>query len=217
MRHIILLGLLITGSAFATGVQPLQSRDIDGNGSIDAYYDPNLNVTWLKNVHLEKTETFGVPLPSLQLTNTGHPNMSYYDAEAWIAGMNSHNGAGYFGYNDWRLPTGEPGANCQLTSTDPDDLCYLGEMGYFGRAYNDALPLFDGMVSGQYWTTTNLTNPDYTYSVNASRGYLGYAPKYANLFTVVVKNGDVVPVPAAIWLLGSALAGLGFLRKRSTV
>jgi hypothetical protein len=30
-------------------------------------------------------------------------------------------------------------------------------------------------------------------------------------------NADVVPIPAAVWLFGSALAGLGWMKRKQTV
>ncbi len=52
-------------------------------------------------------------------------------------------------------------------------------------------------------------------------GYACYAP-YERIATIGSSPGtwvksSVVPIPAAVWLFGSALAGLGWLRRKQTV
>src|SRR3990167_5180125 len=64
----------------------LQARDLDGDTWTDAFYDPKLNVTWLRN--------------------SGTSHMDWAEAVAWAANFS-------FGiYDDWRLQTmvdtGEP-------------------------------------------------------------------------------------------------------------
>ncbi len=64
-----------------------------GNGLI---YDSELNITWLQNANLSRTNTFGVAgisAPSGQ--------MGWETAMQWIATMNAAN---YLGYSNWRLP-----------------------------------------------------------------------------------------------------------------
>jgi hypothetical protein len=34
---------------------------------------------------------------------------------------------------------------------------------------------------------------------------------------IALVSGSVVPLPAAVWLFGSALAGLGWIRRKQTV
>jgi hypothetical protein len=40
---------------------------------------------------------------------------------------------------------------------------------------------------------------------------------YAFTYDDLVMNANVVPIPAAVWLFGSALAGLGWIRRKQTV
>ena len=70
----------------------LLPRDWDGNGvGVDAYYDPFLDITWLKDAELAQT--------------SGHDadgRMTFSSANAWAAGLT------LFGGNEWRLPTLTP-------------------------------------------------------------------------------------------------------------
>ena len=68
----------------------LQPRDLDKNGQIDAFYDTDLDITWLRNANVNGQMTWGA-------------------ANAWAANLVI--GA----YSDWRLPTmvdtGAPGCD----------------------------------------------------------------------------------------------------------
>lgn len=58
----------------------LQPRDLAGDGKTDAYYDTELDITWLR-----ETNANGM--------------MSWQNANAWTAGLDVH------GVRGWRLPT----------------------------------------------------------------------------------------------------------------
>jgi hypothetical protein len=68
----------------------LQARDLDGDGTTVAFYDTELNVTWLRDVN----------------NNT---NMNFSQAKTWASNLVVG------GYSGWRLPfivdTGTPGCN----------------------------------------------------------------------------------------------------------
>lgn len=70
----------------------LQARDLDGDTWTDAFYDPKLNVTWLRH--------------------SGPGQLRWAEAVAWAANFS----IGI--YDDWRLPTmvdiGEPGCNMDV-------------------------------------------------------------------------------------------------------
>jgi hypothetical protein len=107
LNKVLVLAIALLG---VTGVanSALQSR-LSGQ----AYYDTDLNITWLTNANLAATNTFGVP--------GINPNgvMDWNTAKAWIAAMNS---ADYLGVSNWRLPavtdTGPPGCDFAYTGTD---------------------------------------------------------------------------------------------------
>jgi hypothetical protein len=70
----------------------LQARDLDGDTWTDAFYDPALNITWLRH--------------------SGTRKLGWAEAVAWAANFS----IGI--YDDWRLPTmvdiGEPGCNMDV-------------------------------------------------------------------------------------------------------
>lgn len=87
----------VVGNAHAIGVPgqgtwetTLQDRDLNGDGSADAFFDTTLNITWLRDA--------------------GHPLGNWYSAVAWAADLDvrgrSAAGPGvWLGPGGWRLPT----------------------------------------------------------------------------------------------------------------
>jgi len=69
----------------------LQGRDINGDSTIDAYYDTVLNVTWLKDANFAKTTSF----PGADSLG----RMNWADANAWAAGLD------VYGVTGWQLPS----------------------------------------------------------------------------------------------------------------
>ena len=80
---------LISGTAHAV----LQGRDLNGSaGSFEAYYDTDLNITWLANANVNGTMTWAA-------------------ANTWAANLSFTNGINV--YDNWRLPTTlQPDASC---------------------------------------------------------------------------------------------------------
>ncbi len=78
---------------------------------------------------------------------------------------------------------------------------------------------FINLQSGEYWTNTDY-KPGFATSWVFDFGYgsQGYGSTDNFLFAVAVRSGDVasVPVPAAVWLLGSGLLGFfGVARRKA--
>jgi hypothetical protein len=70
---------------------------LTANGNeYQAYYDDVLNITWLADATVARTNQFG---PS-GIDSGGY--MTWAIAQNWIAAMNS---ASYLDVSDWRLPT----------------------------------------------------------------------------------------------------------------
>ncbi len=79
---------------------------------------------------------------------------------------------------------------------------------------------FTNLQSNPYWSGLESPNPAGAWSFGTDNGNQGADGKSGNFFALAVRPGDVaaVPVPAAVWLMGSALFGLaGFRRKRRVV
>lgn len=200
-----------------------------------AVYDTDLNITWIADARLSVSNTFG--------TIGVHPTtgaMDWNTANTWISNMNAAN---YLGFSDWRLPmTLVPDATCTgnaVGSTGPSGdstgyNCTGSEMGHLFYTELGAtagtnvtsgdpgeLAKFSNISHSLYWSGTVADSSsglvwafgfgDGRQIDNAYEGYGNYA--------LVVRSGDVggasaVPVPAAIWLAGSALIGLAGVAKR---
>jgi hypothetical protein len=74
------------------------------------------------------------------------------------------------------------------------------------------------VITGLELLTTNLINVTTAFDPNAI-GLLVNSPLASSTDTVVTYKilTSQVPIPAAVWLFGSALAGLGWMRRRKTV
>ncbi|WP_310387448.1 hypothetical protein [Roseateles sp.] len=70
--------MLVAGAVQAA----LQDRDLNGDAVVDAFYDTDLDITWLRNANVNGT-------------------MSWGTAVAWADGFS------FAGHDDWRLPTSD--------------------------------------------------------------------------------------------------------------
>lgn len=187
-----------------------------GNGLI---YDSTQDLTWLQDANYAST--------------SGHDAdgmMQWSDAMAWADSLTIQ------GFDDWRLP---------ITTRYDDPTCTDATGGYiYEHAVNcmggefevltaEADPfnnsLFENVEDSRYWTATPYRDEAgfyWQWSFIGDGGSIdgpykttlrGGNPRYA----WAVRDGDVlapVPVPAAMWLFGSALLGLyGFFRPRRTI
>ena len=124
--------------------------------------------------------------------------------------------------------TPQPDASC-ASQDDPGGGFPLQGSGYnctgseMGHLYNEesvkpATPgLFSFVQSHYYWSSTEYApDPVATWAVNFVSGHQDRANKYGNLYAWAVRSGDVVPIPASIWLFGSGLLGfVGMARRKA--
>jgi len=209
----------VTGQG--TWQSTLQARDINTDGTVDAYYDTALNITWLADANLGW--------------------LVWSDAQAAVAGLD------VYGVTGWRLPDAKPvngttfntsfsydgstdyGYNA--TSSELAHMFYvtLGNKGYHDTAGNSQSGW--GMVNtadfldvqgDNYWSGTEYASgPDAAWYFGAWNGRQGDDLKRYELYTWAVRDGDVaaanaVPEPGSTLLAGAALAALGLTRRRRT-
>lgn len=223
----ICVGLLGLGMATTTNAALVgRLAATPGGTDYQAYYDDVANLTWLADARLAASNTFGIT----DISNPG--SMTWFKAITWFQAMNiSDAGAGYLGFNDWRMPTTlVPDGSCTFLDgtprTDSIGYCSGSEMGnlfynVFGANANGKLSLtgdpvelakFSNITDNVYWSGTAYSPDPFNQAwyFNFNLGNQSAGGKGAGGFLWAVRTGDVsaVPVPAAAWLFGSGLVGL---------
>jgi hypothetical protein len=176
-----------------------------------AAYDDVLDITWLTDADL------GV-------------NASWGGQVAWASNLNT------LGFDDWRLASmsvtaGVPDAGFQtsIDSCTTGVACptnELGHMYYFnmgGALFDDKTgnQTVDGVlltdVQADYWSGTEF-GPNNAWVFGFDKGEQSDNQKILGFSGWAVRSGDVgaVPIPAAVWLFGSALGLLGWMRRKAT-
>jgi len=180
----------------------LQPRDLDGDGAIDAFYDTELNITWLRNANVN----------GIQFLD---------NALAWAKGLRIG------GYSDWRLPTmldtGKSGCDWAFGGTDcgynvqtKGPTRVFSEMEYLLRVTLGNTPYCDpaGVCNQPNWGLTNTgafqNLQPYFYWIGAKYpgagnfGWYYYAPtiyqaygvKILGMHAMAVRPGDSQPMQA---------------------
>jgi hypothetical protein len=171
----------------------LQSRDINGDGISDAFYDTNLNITWLANAGLSSNSTFA-------------------QANAWANNLVVGNVSG------WRLPITD--VSCQAyncTKSEMGELFYT-ELG--STANHIQVGSFQNVASGGYWSgTVDLVRRGQAWAFVAGNGFQSSASMSDKYSAMAVHSGDVfvaaVPEPEtyAMFLAGVALISATVKRR----
>lgn len=185
IKRLVVLTLL----ALVLGLTPVAHADLVDNGG-GLIYDPELDITWYDAALVGR---------------------NWSDANTWAASLTVGNTTA----GTWRLPT-TPGVTDGLTKE--------GEMGHL---YYDELskpqngPLgntspFTNLGPYPYWSGTEyITGGAWVFDF--SKGTQGQSTEQNNHYALAVHDGDVgapVPIPGAVWLLGSGLIGLIGIRRR---
>lgn len=131
-----------------------------------------------------------------------------------------------WGGSSWRLPSAgvNPTEGYNLTSSEMGHLFYteLGLQSYEDRGKvlvtNAELNAeeFDNLIAKWYWSGTSAANT-FVWGFNMALGLQNDGRMISRIpYGLAIRNGQVsvVPVPGAIWLFGSGLAGLLALNRR---
>jgi MYXO-CTERM domain-containing protein len=221
----------------------LKARDIDGNGTIDAYYDTALNITWLADANSAYTSGY----TSEANGGVASDAMVYGSNVRWADGRMGGDVAKAWAddlvvgtYSDWRLPSVRDsnggcvwGRNTQCgynVSTITSELAHMYYVTLGDRGYIDASGVYDptfglsntgpfsNVQSGHYWSGVEYAPySGHAWYFDMDRGYQnGYNKNYA-FYAWAVHDGDVAVVPEpeswALALVGLAVAGWTVRRR----
>lgn len=190
---LVCAALLVAGSAQAA----LQDRDLDGDSVTDAFYDTDLNITWLRNANV-------------------NGKMSRDAAVAWAAGFS------FAGYDDWRLPKA---FDCDGHYCDPTDeiahLWYI-ELGNVLGGPMTNTGSFQNLLPSSYWLGGEFSGyPGLVFWFDAGTGSFVSTRdgEFFHWYAMAVRDGDVpsIPEPAAYALMLAGLAGIAVMTRRRPI
>ncbi len=205
MKKIILvIAILLFSGSVANATLINRGTDTLGNRLI---YDDDLDITWY---------------------DYSNGPTTWQNQENWASGLSVDFGDTI--YEDWRLPTtmGDPyeygydgttTAGYNITSSEMGHLFYteLGNLGYYDTsgvyvgAGNWGLNNtgdFQNLLPSFYWSGTEYSaNPNLAWNFDFNDGEQMGDIKDSR-YALAVRDGDVVPEPTTIALLGIGLAGI---------
>lgn len=191
-------------------------------------YDDVLDITWLQDANYAKTSRYD-----------SDGLMTWAEAMTWADSLVYRDSIRGVDYDDWRLPTtfagpfawgydGTTTAGYNITSSEMGYMYYtnLGNKGFYatggtwsqsGWGLQNTGP-FTNLQSYYYWSGTEYSaNPDDAWYFVLDYGYQSVICKdFGNFYAWAVRPGDVsaIPLPGAVWMLGSGLACAAALRRK---
>ena len=204
-----------------------------GNGLI---YDDALDITWLQDANYAHTSGY--------TASNGNGGMSWDAAQAWIAQLNydgyddwrlpsanlmnatapctSYDGSCDAGWNNTTSELGHMFYNNlgNLGSKDSNGRDQSGH-GVTNSSFidsNTGASLSFSNLQNYYWFSERSSVYSWCAWALYTQGMVQVqcSEDFSGNFIWAVRDGDVstVPIPAAAWLFGSALAGLGVVRRK---
>jgi len=132
-----------TGTAYSQNADALQPRDLDGDPStVEAYFYPPQNITWLADANLGLSNTFGLVRGPITDFGSEINERGQMLRDALTEYLTAINDSQYLGYNGWRLPVAQsrddPGCSVQLADGNTWGTgCTGPEVGEFNTMLNN--------------------------------------------------------------------------------
>lgn len=205
--------ILLATSILLTATGASQAALFDrGNGMI---YDSALKITWLQDANYAQTSGYDAD-----------GKMTWADANAWASQLV------YQGYSDWRLTSvGNAPASGYISTTELGHMFYnnlgnsagtsiLGNVSFTDATPGGGTVSFLNVQSLIYWNAeAYVPIATSAWAFDANTGFQGFGNKPNVWSSWAVRGGDVssVPVPSALWLLGSGLLGLFSVVRRKEI
>jgi len=228
-----LLGIVLLAFACSSANAALLSR-----AGGQAYYDTDTDLTWVADATLAYTNDFGVT------GIYGDGTANWNTANEWIGAMNTANYLGYNGWRlptvtdtsslgcDFGYAGTDCGYNVDLATGELARMFYstLGNTGYYDTGStptgcNGTTPYcltntgpFSNLQSSAYWSSTEYApSTSNAWFFDFQNGVQNRTNKLNGFNAWAVHSGDfaVIPLPPAVWLFGSALGVMGWLRRKA--
>lgn len=188
----------------------LLARDINLDGTVDAYYDTALDMTWLADANVAG-------------------RMSWSEAVAWAATLD------VYGVTGWQLPaTNIAGWGRCSYSTGGGDCGYLPQTEspmahmYYVTLGNEGNPdpgyglvntgPFRNLQNLAYWSNTPTPDSGLAWDFYFGDGSLNYVRTDYRIFAWATRQGDIsvpaVPEPSTYLLMLAGLGAVGFTARR---
>ncbi|HBA66355.1 MAG TPA: PEP-CTERM sorting domain-containing protein [Methylococcaceae bacterium] len=232
-QPLLAVGLLL-GAASINANAALTS--FIGAGNVGLVYSSLGNITWTQDGNLFKTlydtdndlvnqivsltpiyndTAKGERMIAAGDFNIEDGRMTWWGANAFVNYLNS---ISYGGSDLWRLPSAgsNPHVGYLQTSNELGQLFYNELGGVANRPIPDSSYFINEQAS-VYWSGTEFTrDPNSVWYFLTNLGYQLTSSKSNQLFVWAVSPGQVpeVPLPGAVWLMGSGLLGLLGLKRR---
>jgi hypothetical protein len=172
----------------------------DDSVTYDAFYSCNCNSGGSYNFQ----SAFGSLQAQITDRNFGLQDFEFFSHDLSADAISSFDGDTLSmhaaGNSDWLEPIASTSGIAILTDV------YLGNVNL--SMAGGALPGYAAWNGNEYWWN----DPSITLSIDGTAH--NYSLQNLTSSAVLVST---VPIPAAVWLFGSALAGLGWMRRRKTV
>ena len=212
--------MLTQANSYSGGASAYVAAVIAASGGV-IHDSPNINDT------PQNSGTYTLSANDFLTSDIYAGRMTWFGAKAWVNYLNYTN---YAGTNTWRLPfTVDPGAAYQpfqhVFAESEELFNQLGKVSgcNLTTCHNSNFDIFSNLKDAAFWSLTEYSlNADYAwgfYTVS-SHGYGSFpSNKWGVVNSFAVSPGQIgalsaVPVPGAVWLLGSGVMGLVGLRRR---